>query len=186
MHGHQALRHRHLGKVADAPEVVRVAQRHDAAAVLAGAGNAQLHGLHAGDLAVAALAVQREQRASVEQHLHARIGRQATFEHGVHIARHHAHAVRVVATQVGHDQVVGHLGRLGRGAARFFDDACNFGAQVLCRNRMTHGFFRLSLGHSSPSTSSGRTVQGLAWLSPNGFGIHITAPTCQGTNSFCP
>ena len=30
--GHQAARHRHLGEVADAAEVVRIGQRHDAAA----------------------------------------------------------------------------------------------------------------------------------------------------------
>ena len=58
MHRHQALRHRHFGKVADAAQVVRAAQGHGAHAVLFGALNAHLHGLHAGDLAVAALAVQ--------------------------------------------------------------------------------------------------------------------------------
>ena len=93
MHGDQALRHGHFGKVTNAAQVVRAAQGHGAHAVLLGPLNAHLHGLHAGDLAVAALTVQVQQRSGVEQHFHARVRGQSPFEHCVHIARHHAHAV---------------------------------------------------------------------------------------------
>ena len=34
---------------------------------------------------------------------------EAAFEHGVDVARHHADAVRIVAAQVGLDEVGGHL-----------------------------------------------------------------------------
>ena len=138
MHRHQALRHGHFGEVADATQVVRAAQGHGAHAVLLGALDPHLHGLHAGDLAVAALAVQVEQWTGVEQHLHARVGAQAAFEHRIHIAWHHAHAVRVVPAQVGHDQVVGHLRGFSRGAARLFNDMGDFGAQRCGLDALTH------------------------------------------------
>ena len=113
MQRHQALRHSHLGEVADASEVVRVAQRHDAAAMGFGARHAECHGLFSDDLAVAALAVQREHGADVQQHAHSGVGAKAAFKQRVHIARQHAHAVRVVAAQIGQHQV-------GRDACGFF------------------------------------------------------------------
>ena len=138
MNRHQALGHGHFGQVADAAQVVRSAQGHGAHAVLLGSLNAHLHGLHTGDLAVAALAVQVQQRSGVEQHFHARVWGQSPFEHRVHIARRHAHAVRVVATQVGHDQVVGHLRGLGRGAAGHRDDAGDVLAQIGGLDELAH------------------------------------------------
>ena len=93
--------------MADASQVVRLGQRHDAAAMQFGPGNAQRHGLLANHLAIAALAVQAEQGARVQHGLHAGVGHQTAFKHRIDIARQHAHAVRVVAAQVGHHQVGG-------------------------------------------------------------------------------
>ena len=93
MHGHQTLRHRHFGKVADTAKVMRIGQRHDAAAVRLGARHAERHGLRAYNLAVAALAVQREHGADVEHRLHAGIGLEAAFQNGIDIAGQHADAV---------------------------------------------------------------------------------------------
>ena len=108
MQRHQALRHGHLGKMADAPQVVRLRQSHDAAAMRLGTFNRHLHGLLAHHLTIAALPVQRQHAADVCRHAGRGIGLEATFEHGIHIARQHAHAVRVVAAQVGHHQVGGY------------------------------------------------------------------------------
>ena len=123
MHSHQAFGHGHLGKVADAAEVVGVAQSHDAAALLLRAGNAQAHGLFTHNLPVTALAIKREQAADVEVDFDARVGFQAAFQHRVDVTRQHAHAMGVMATQIRHDEVVGN--RL-----RFF-----FRAASRCKNR---------------------------------------------------
>ena len=53
----------------------------------------QLHRLHADHLPVAALSVEGEQAASVQQDLDRGIGLQAAFEHRVDITRNHAGAV---------------------------------------------------------------------------------------------
>jgi hypothetical protein len=59
MQRHQALRHSHLGEVANAPQMVGVGQRHDATAMRFGPCDAQLHGLLPHHLPVAALAIER-------------------------------------------------------------------------------------------------------------------------------
>ena len=61
MQGHQALRHRQLGKMSDASQMVRIGQRHDAAAMGFGTADAECHRLLADDLAITALPVQRQQ-----------------------------------------------------------------------------------------------------------------------------
>ena len=154
---HQALGHGHFGKVADAPQVMRFSQRHDAAAVLLRARHGHVHGLLADHLTVTALAVQRQQRACVQQGLDAGIRCEAAFEHGIDIARQHAHAVRVMPAEVGHDEVGRHFVSLFALAA---GTAQNVGA--LRAQRIGCKEFFLYRCH------------------------HITAPTCQGTNSFCP
>ena len=87
--------------------MVRIGQRHDAAAVLFGAFNAHLHGLLANHLTIAALAVQRQHVAQIEQGFDGGIGFQAAFQHRGDVARQHADAVRVVTAQIGHDEVAG-------------------------------------------------------------------------------
>ena len=103
---HQASGHRLLGPGADAAQVVRVAQCHHAAAVPAGALDAQRHRLAADHLAEAGLAIEPQQRAGVELGAHVGIGLQAALEERIGITRQHADAVRVVAGEVGLDQVV--------------------------------------------------------------------------------
>jgi hypothetical protein len=87
--------------------VVRIGQRHHAAAGLLRALDAQRHRLLADDLAVAALAVHGQQAAAIELHFDAGVRLQPAFEHRVDVARHHADAMRVVPAQVGQHQVVG-------------------------------------------------------------------------------
>jgi hypothetical protein len=116
--------------MAYAAQVVRFGQRQDAAALLFGAGHAQQHGLLADHLAVAALAVEAEQRAGVQHGFDLRVRREAAFEHRIHIARQHAHAVRVVAAEVGHDEVGGDFFGFLRRAAGSGEDAGAVGPQV--------------------------------------------------------
>ena len=157
MQRHQAAFHRHLGKMADTPQVVAVAQRHDAAAVLLGALQRQLHGLFAHDLAIAALAIERQQAADIDVDLGGRIRLQAAFGNRVHIPRHHAHAVGVMAAQIGEDQV----GRDGPG----FGGSAAAGLQDAGHQRLQR--------------------RGLQCFLHWGFS-YMTAPSCQGTNSFWP
>ena len=97
----ESLRHSHFGEMTDASQVVRVAQRHDATAVLFGAVNAQFHGLLADHLTIAALAIQIEQRARVQFDVDVAVGFESALKDCFHISRQHADAMRVVATQIG-------------------------------------------------------------------------------------
>ena len=58
MDGHQAVAYALLGPGADAADVMRVGEAHDAHTVALGALGPQLHGLKAHDLAVALVAVE--------------------------------------------------------------------------------------------------------------------------------
>ena len=106
-----------LGPLADTAQVVRVAQRHDAAAVALRTLDALRHRLLPDDLAEAGVAVQAQQRAAVVHGADIGVWLQAAFEVGIDVARQHADAVRVVATQVGFDQLVDHGGDFGLRAA---------------------------------------------------------------------
>lgn len=152
----QSLGHGQLREVADAAQVVGLRQRHDAAAVLARAGDGHLDRLQADHLPVATLAVQRQHGAEVGHDAGRRVGHQPALQHRVHIARHHAHAMRVVAAQVGQHQVGGHGLGLRGAAACSLQDALDPGLQRRGVKTVFHG------------------------------GSYITAPSCQGTNSFWP
>ena len=119
---HQAFGERHLGEVADAPEMMRVGERHDAGAQALGALVRQLHGFDTDHLAVAAVPVERKKRAGVEPHFRALVGAQSALEQRTDIARDHADAVRVVPGEVGGDEVRGHEARLARLAPARGDD----------------------------------------------------------------
>ena len=67
-------------------------------AMLLGALDAHLHGLHTCDLAVTTLAIQVEQGAGIEHHFDAGVGVQTTLQNGIDIAWHHAHTMRVMTT----------------------------------------------------------------------------------------
>ena len=73
MHRDEIGRHRHLRPRPDAAQVVRIPQRHYAAAELLRARNAQFHRLVADDLPEAGLAVEAQHRAAVERGLHVRV-----------------------------------------------------------------------------------------------------------------
>jgi hypothetical protein len=85
--------------------MVRIRQGHDATAMLLSARNAHLHGLLANHLTVTPLTVQREHVTQIQQCFDRGIGFQTAFQHGGDITRHHADAMRIVAAQIGHDQV---------------------------------------------------------------------------------
>ena len=95
-----------------------IAQRHDAAALLARAVDSQGHGFLAHHLAETGIAVQTQQRAGIQQHAHPGIRFEVTLEVGSGIAWQHADAMRIVASEVGLDEVAGHGFDLGRVAAK--------------------------------------------------------------------
>ena len=117
MQRHVTAGHRHFSEMTNAPQVVRVRERHDAGAVLCHTLKGEVHGLLAHGLAKALLAIQPQQHAAVHAHLNAAVGLEVFLQNRVDVARCHAHAVRVVAAQIGHHQVAGDLVGLGGIAA---------------------------------------------------------------------
>ena len=93
VHRYQPVGYGHLGPVPDAPEVVRIAERHHARTVLLCALDRHLHGVAADHLAIAFAAIEREKRAGIERRLGMLVGREAAFEHRVDVARDHADAM---------------------------------------------------------------------------------------------
>jgi tripartite-type tricarboxylate transporter receptor subunit TctC len=104
----QALGCRLFGPGADAAQMMGVAQGDDAAAVPARPLGGQRHGFMADHLAKARVPVQPQQRPAVEQGADVRVRDQPTFEERLGIARQHADAVRIVAREVGLDEVRRH------------------------------------------------------------------------------
>ena len=156
----------------------------------------QVHGLHAHHLAKARLAVQTQQHAVVDPHGHIGTGVEPAFQYRVHIARGHAHTMRVMSAQVGQHQIGRHLARPIGGCASVDKQTGDGVFQFGGGNQVAHG------GWGGGLAKGGMGGKGAAWLKPNGtvlcFGgvlfvwvgkaqaRHITAPNCQGTNSFCP
>ena len=131
MHRYQSFGHRHLGPLADATEMMRIAERHDARSEALGTLDRHLHRLAADHLAVALAAVNREQRSSIDRDLRTLVRREPALEHGVDIARDHADAVRVVPEQICSHQVLGHQARLCRLAAAGGNDRLDGACQRL-------------------------------------------------------
>ncbi len=92
---------------ADAAQMMRIAERDDAAAVLQRARDPELHRLAADDLAKARAAVEPQQRASIEHGPHVLVRHQAALSIRLDVARQHADAMRVMTGEVGLDQVAG-------------------------------------------------------------------------------
>ena len=153
MHRHHAGGGGLLGPGADAAEVVRVAQRDDAAARRACTLNAQRHRLGTDDLAETAVAVQPQHRAAVEQRRDMGVGRQAALQKRIGVARQHANAVRVVAGEVGGDQVGRDGLHLGLLAAKTPHQALHRSAQARNGNQVGvgHRGFAVSLDGCHPS-----------------------------------
>ena len=129
----------HLRPCADTAQVVRIAERDDAAAELLGARNAHLHGLMADDLAEPGLPVEAQHRATVERSLHVGVRRQAALDERLGILRQHADAVRVMAGQVGLDEVLGDEVDLARLAAEPAHQRLDRRGQRLFANRVNLG-----------------------------------------------
>ena len=111
-----------LGPVPDAAEVVRVAERDDAGAVLARTLDAERHRLAPDHLPVAGPAVEPQHRPGVEQDLRMLVDREPALEQRLHVARNHADAVRIVPREVCLDEVAGDEIRLAWRRAAFSDD----------------------------------------------------------------
>jgi hypothetical protein len=118
----ETLRHRLLGPLPDAAQVVRVGERHHAHAVCLRALDGDVGRFEPDHLAVARLAVERDQRAAVEFDLRMAVRLQAALLQRLDVARDHADAVRVVAGEVGGDEVLGDEARFARVAAAGGDD----------------------------------------------------------------
>ena len=119
---HEAHGHRHLRPMADASKMVGIAKRGDRQAVGLCPFDRHAGRLEADRLAVTLAAVQSEQRTCIELHLRTLIHRQPAFDERLDVARDHADAVRVVAEQIGGDQVLGDELRFARFAAAGGDD----------------------------------------------------------------
>ena len=113
----EACGDRLLRPVPDAADVMRIAQPHDDDAVAACAFDREFHGLVCHRLADAAVAVHHQQRVGIGDNRDALIELQFIGLQRTHIRRHHAHAMRIVAGEVGADQMVGSELRLLLGAA---------------------------------------------------------------------
>ena len=103
---------------ADAPDVMRVRERHDRDPGLPGARHRGGHRLARHPPAEPALAVEHEERAVVLHHLRGGVGHDQPFLQVPHVVRDQAHPVAVVAGEVGVDEVAGHeVGLRGLAAA---------------------------------------------------------------------
>src|SRR3954464_10648000 len=97
MIGEAAPASRHFRPMADAPEMMRIAQRDNGRAVLLGARDGEVRGGEADGLSVALATVEDQQRRSVELHLRRLVDREAALLQRLYVARHHADAVRIMA-----------------------------------------------------------------------------------------
>ena len=138
MQRHQPLCYGHFRKVPDAPQMVRAAQRHDAAAVRVRTLQGQLHRLHADHLAVTPIPVQRQHRADVHGNRGRGVRHQAALTYRIHVPGHHAHTVRIVAAQIGQHQVRCDLVCLLWRAARADKDAGHHVAQGSGGDRLAY------------------------------------------------
>ena len=111
--------------VADAANMVRIAQRHGGHTVLSGFLNADLHGFMGHHLAEAAVAVQRDHRARVLHHAGVAIELEITLRVGAYVAWDHADAVGIVPGQVSGNQMVGDKRCFGEGASHMGEKGFN-------------------------------------------------------------
>ena len=93
--------------MADAPDMMRVGEADDADAVLFSAVDADIHGLLGDDLTVARAAVDHNYSAIIARNLCMMVTDTGARRGVLDIGRDHAHAVAVVAEQVGQHQMVG-------------------------------------------------------------------------------
>jgi hypothetical protein len=162
----EAFGHCHFRPVADASQVVRVAKRHDAGAMALGALDGHLHRFEAHGLPVARAAVKRKQRPEIERRTRVLVRGEPALEQSVDVARNHADAVRIVAKEIRHDQVLGHeLGFL-RLAAAGRDDGLDCARERLFSEYLVHqsGLMppRPTVSDGPPGTNGMTILIGLA------------------------
>ena len=116
--------------VADAANMMRIAQRHGGHTVLFRLLNTDLHGFMGHDLAEAAVAVQRDNRTRVLHHAGVAVELQIALRVGSYVARDHAYAVGVMPGQVGGNQMVGDKRRFGGGASHMGEKGFNKMMQI--------------------------------------------------------
>ena len=125
---------RHLGPVAKAPEMGRVAQRRQRDAVPHGLVDRRLHRLLADDLPIPELSVEHGDGIGLADHLGFLVGHDRAVLHLPDVLRHPDHAVRVVPGQVGIDQTRRDLSGFFSRRARRCEDGCRELPQPVCRN----------------------------------------------------
>jgi hypothetical protein len=118
---HQSRPRALLGPVANATDVMGVLEADDCNAVLLGPLDADIHRFLGDHLAVARAAVDHDHRAIVPNDLCTLVTDAMSRSSVLYISGHHAHAVAVMAEEVGQHQVIGHqpglLGRVAIGLA---------------------------------------------------------------------
>jgi hypothetical protein len=114
---HQSCPRALLGPVANATDVMGVLEADDCNAVLLDPLDADIHRFLGDHLAVARAAVDHDHRAIVANDLCVMVTDRMSRSGVLYIRGHHAHAVAVMAEEVGQHQVIGHEpGLLGRAA----------------------------------------------------------------------
>ena len=116
---------------ADAAEMMRALERDERHAMLARPRDANGHGLASQHLADADPAVEHHDRAPVADDANATAQFEPPLAHRRHIVRQHADAVRVMAGQVGVDEVAGDGGGLFGVAAGAAANGLRKGAQPI-------------------------------------------------------
>ena len=105
---------RHLGPIADAADMARIAHRHGREPHRPALGDADRHRLRRNRLAEPELAVDDGENRRVEEHPDVAIRHDHAVLLELHVTRHADHAVAVVAGEIGGDEVTSDA--LGLGA----------------------------------------------------------------------
>ena len=143
MRGDEAFRRRHLGEIADPPDMGRVAQCDRRQAHRLAFLDADRDRLRSHRLAEAELPVDDRDDRRVGDDLDALIAHGLAFLEPAQIDGHADHAVAVVACEIGADEISGDACRLGARRARRRKDFRNEVAKAFVMNG-DHGDIRLS------------------------------------------
>ena len=169
---------RHLGPVADAADVARVAQRHGRQAVLAALVDADADGLRRHGLAEAVLAVDHGDHRRVDHDLDGDVGHHGAVLLLGGIARHAHDAVAVVAGEVGAHEVAADAAALLRRAAGRGKDVRDEGLERLRLDGDRHFTLRFP-PHVIPGA---RPVQVRRGHEHDAVALDVRAPPLSGTS----
>jgi hypothetical protein len=130
-----------------------VTQGRHADAVPARFVDRSLHRLLPDDLAVAEVAIEHRDRLGLPHHLGGLVGHDCAVPHLSDVLRHADHAMRVVAGEIGADQLLRHLVGLVRGRAGGRENGGRERTESVCRD--LHGGSPVqSVGSGARRTSS--------------------------------